>query len=102
VTNTGKVPGAEVVQAYISLPLSASQGGAVQPPRRLVQFRKVELAPGASQDVELIVDPAASNHPLSVWSEADRRWKIPTGTFNLWIGRSSSPRDLVKAGQFSR
>ena len=34
--------------------------------------------------------PAASHHPLSVWSEADRKWVIPNGRFTLWIGRSSA------------
>ena len=102
VTNTGKRAGAEVVQAYLTLPPSANAAGAPQPPRRLVEFRKVELAPGASQDVELIVDPSASNHPLSVWSEAEKAWKIPSGTFSLWVGGSSSPADLQKAGDFIR
>lgn len=102
VTNTGKVAGAEVIQAYISLPAGANAVGAAQPPKRLVGFQRVELAPGASQDVELIVDGAASNHPISVWSEAEHKWVVPRGTFTLWVGRSSSPRDLVKAGAFAR
>ena len=102
VTNAGKVAGAEVVQAYISLPASANAVGAPQPPKRLVGFQKVELAPGASQEVELVVDSAASNHPLSVWNQAESKWIVPSGTFTLWVGRSSSPRDLVKAGTFVR
>lgn len=101
VTNTGKVAGTEVVQAYVSLPAGANAVGAPQPPKRLVGFQRVELAPGASQDVELIVDAAASNHPISVWNEAEHKWIVPSGTFTLWVGRSSSPRDLVKAGTFA-
>lgn len=101
VTNTGKVAGAEVVQAYISLPAGANAVGAAQPPKRLVGFQRVELAPGASQDVELVVDAAASNHPISVWNEAEHKWVVPRGTFTLWVGRSSSPRDLAKAGTFA-
>lgn len=102
VTNTGKVPGAEVVQAYLSLPPGASAVGAKQPPRRLVGFRKVELAPGASRQVVIAIDPAASHHPLSVWSTAQSRWVTPAGQYTVWLGRSSSPRDLARAGTFTR
>ena len=102
VTNTGKRAGAEVVQAYVSLPASASALGAPQPPRRLVGFQRVQLAPGASKTVTITVDPAASNHPLSVWNDQKNTWVVPNGEFTLWVGRSSSPADLVPAGRFSR
>jgi beta-glucosidase len=101
VTNTGKRAGAEVVQAYVSLPASASALGVPQPPKRLVGFQKVELAPGASKSVTITLDPAASNHPLSVWNGAENKWTVPAGEFTLWIGRSSSPADLARAGTFS-
>jgi beta-glucosidase len=99
VANTGKRAGAEVVQAYVSLPATASAAGALQPPKRLVGFQKVELAPGASRAVAITIDPAASNHPLSVWSTAEGRWVTPPGEYVVWLGRSSSPADLVEAGR---
>jgi beta-glucosidase len=99
VANTGKRAGAEVVQAYVSLPASASAAGAPQPPKRLVGFQKVELAPGASRPVAITIDPAASNHPLSVWSTAEGKWITPSGEYVVWLGRSSSPADLVEAGR---
>ncbi len=102
VTNTGKRAGAEVIQAYLSLPASANAVGAKQPPKRLVGFQRIELAPGASGEVAIPIDPAASNHPLSVWNEHEGKWVIPSGKFTLWLGRSSSPRDLVKAGTIQR
>jgi beta-glucosidase len=102
VTNTGKRAGAEVVQLYLSLPPSANAIGAKQPPRRLVGFQRIELAPGASGDVTIAIDPAASNHPLSVWDESQSKWVIPQGRFKVWLGRSSSPRDLVQAGEIRR
>ncbi len=98
VTNTGKRKGAEVVQVYLSLPPEANAIGTRQPPRRLVGFQRIELAPGASGEVAITIDPAASNHPLSVWSERDRNWVIPAGNFTVWMGRSSSLRDLTRAG----
>lgn len=99
VTNTGKRAGAEVVQLYLSLPESANALGAKQPPRRLVGFQRVELAPGASANVSITIDPKASNHPMSVWDEKAGKWTIPQGTMTVWLGRSSSPADLVKAGE---
>jgi beta-glucosidase len=102
VTNTGSRAGAEVVQVYLSLPPSANAIGAKQPPKRLVGFQRIELAPGASGEVTIPIDPAASNHPLSVWSERENKWVVPQGTFTVWLGRSSSPKDLLKAGSIQR
>jgi beta-glucosidase len=102
VNNTGKRPGAEVVQVYLSLPASANAVGAKQPPKRLVGFQRIELAPGASGEVAIQIDPAASNHPLGVWNERESKWTVPSGTFTVWLGRSSSPRDLVRAGTIRR
>jgi beta-glucosidase len=102
VTNTGAKAGSEVVQVYLSLPAGASSVGAAQPPKRLVAFQKVELAAGASQTVTITVAPAASNHPLSVWSKAYSMWITPAGTYTAYVGNSSSPKDLVQAGTFTR
>jgi beta-glucosidase len=102
VANTGKRAGGEVVQVYLSLPASANALGAKQPPRRLAGFSRIELAPGASGDVSIAIDPAASNHPMSVWDERAGKWVIPQGSFTVWLGRSSSPKDLVKAGVIER
>lgn len=96
VKNTGSVAGSEVVQVYLSFPSGSTvyAGGAAQPPKRLVGFAKVELAPGASQQVTISVDPAASNHPLSFWSKTYNSWISPAGSYTLHVGNSSSPRDL--------
>jgi beta-glucosidase len=102
VANTGKRRGAEVIQAYVSLPSGASALGAAQPPKRLVGYQRVELAAGASKSATIVIDPAASNHPLSVWSDREKKWIVPPGEFRLWMGTSSSPADLVSAGTISR
>lgn len=66
ITNTGERSGAEASQVYLTLPPAASQ-----PAKRLVGFQKVDLLPGASQTVTVIIDSSASNHPLSYWVPED-------------------------------
>jgi beta-glucosidase len=51
VTNTGTVGGDEVVEAYVKTP---QQGG---PIHSLAGFERITLAPGASRDVSIKVDP---------------------------------------------
>jgi beta-glucosidase len=102
VTNTGSRKGAEVVQVYLQLPASANTGRLTQPPKRLVGFAKVELEPGAQQEVSITIDPAASNHPLGVWDEASRSWVTPSGNYTVLVGNSSAPRDLKSAGTITR
>ncbi|MFN8138042.1 MAG: glycoside hydrolase family 3 C-terminal domain-containing protein [Propionicimonas sp.] len=84
VTNTGERAGAEVVQVYLGVP---SPG---QPPRRLVGFAKVFLAPSQTSRVVLTIDPSATNHPLSVWSDAERAFVVPRGRFAVYVGTSSA------------
>lgn len=98
VTNTGKREGAQVVQVYLGLPASADKVGAKQPPRRLIGYQRLALMPGESKQVAIAIDPKASHHPLGVWDEQAHGWVIPKGDFTVWVGTSSAPGDLVKAG----
>jgi len=84
VTNTGDVGGAEVVQVYLGVP------SAKQPPKRLVGFVKAFLEPGETTRVAIKLDPAATNHPLSVWSDAEHAFIVPKGNFTLYVSTSSS------------
>ncbi|MBY9063673.1 glycoside hydrolase family 3 C-terminal domain-containing protein [Sphingomonas yunnanensis] len=102
VRNTGSREGTEVVQAYLSLPPGADVGGARQPPRRLVAFERVTLAPGESRRVTIAIDPAASHHPMSVWNKAQHAWVTPHGRYVLRLGTSSALRDLIEAGSVTR
>lgn len=94
VENTGDVAGAEVPQVYVSLPRSAGE-----PPKRLVGFDKVELAPGEKKRVKITIDPAASNHPLSVWNADADRWETPEGEFSVQVGTSSADLSDAKTIQ---
>ncbi len=84
VSNTGPVSGAEVVQVYVGLPAHTNQ-----PPKRLVGFAKVAVAPGASGQVEIVVEPAATNHPLSVWSRCEHGFVVEPGDYTIYVGTSS-------------
>lgn len=101
VANTGARAGSEVVQVYVSLPPSADSVGDKQPPKRLVGFQKIRLDKGASAEVKIAIDPAASNHPLSVWdAKNSKSWVTPSGTYTVYVGDSSS--NLKVAGTLSR
>ncbi|WP_284035689.1 glycoside hydrolase family 3 C-terminal domain-containing protein [Neobacillus sp. 114] len=84
VENTGKVAGAEVPQVYLGLPKVANE-----PPKRLVGFEKVWLKPGEKKRVTVTIDPAASNHPLSIWDSNADSWKTLDGEYKVYVGNSS-------------
>ncbi len=83
VENTGSRAGAEVVQVYLSIP---SEG---QPPKRLVGFTKVFLAPGEKQKLTITIDPDATNHPFGVWDYATGTFINKPGNYTVYIGTSS-------------
>jgi beta-glucosidase len=84
VRNTGSRAGAEVPQVYIGFPSAANE-----PPKRLVAFEKVRLQPGEKRTVSLTIDPAATNHPLSIWNSTMQKWTIVEGAFRVYVGNSS-------------
>jgi beta-glucosidase len=83
VTNTGPVAGAEVVQVYLGVPLDG------QPPKRLVGFQKVFAEPGESKPVTITIDPAATNHPFSVWDCCTQSFVINPGQYTFYVGNSA-------------
>ena len=91
VTNTGKVAGAEVGQVYLGIPVAG------QPPKRLVGFQKVFVQPGESQQVSIVVDPAATNHPLAVWDDCTRSFVVKPGDYTVYVGNSSEHTPLSAA-----
>ncbi|MGW4696646.1 beta-glucosidase H [Kitasatospora cineracea] len=81
VTNSGTRTGWSVVQLYAALPAAANAE-----PRRLVGFRKVQLAKGASTRVTFTV----TAQDLSTWTSG--AWYLTPGLYTLSAGQSS--RDL--------
>jgi beta-glucosidase len=81
VTNTGKVPGAEVVQLYIHEEHPVVE----RPYRELKGFRKVFLRPGESKTVTMPLDWKA----LAFWDVKTHAWVAEPGSFTLLVGNSS-------------
>jgi beta-glucosidase len=82
VRNTGAKSGKDVAQVYVS-----PVGGGWEAPKRLGAFAKVELAPGASQEVTLTVDPRL----LAVWDTARGGFRVAAGAYEVTL--ASSARD---------
>jgi beta-glucosidase len=87
IQNRGSVTGSDVPQVYAG-PSGQLPASIKQAVRRLVQFQRVELAPGQSEELTLHVAP----HWLSSWSSARQQWALGTGPRTVYVGSSS--RDL--------
>ena len=77
--NQGAVRGMAVPQLYVS-------GRGWEAPRRLAGFQKVELGPGQSREVTLILDPRL----LADFDESMTCWRASSGRFHLMLGDSSA------------
>ncbi len=82
VKNTGKVKGKEIVQLYIS-DLDGKSND--RPEKELKGFSKVELNPGESKRVTLIL----SFDDFAFWDVPTDQWKIKPGKYEIKIGASS-------------
>jgi len=88
VTNTGKVAGAEVVQAYIK----DGHAAVKRPEKELKGFEKVFLRPGESATVTLKLDAGAFQY----YDEGRKQWVLAPGKFDVLVGSSS--RDIRLTG----
>jgi beta-glucosidase len=85
VKNTGTRPGAEVAELYAMLPAAAKE-----PPKRLVGYEKLILAPGESREVTVDVDPLF----LTVYDEQENRMRVVPGRYSFAVGGSSQSVSL--------
>jgi beta-glucosidase len=82
VTNTGAVPGDEVVQLYIH----QRTGTDTRPRRELKGFERITLAPGQTKAVSFTLGPDA----LRYWSAVERRVLQDAAQFDVWVGGDST------------
>lgn len=79
-TNTGARAGSEVVQLYVLDP----EASMVRPVMELQGFSRVFLEPGQTKKIHFELDPSQL-----AFLDADNRWKIEQGWFQVLIGCSS-------------
>jgi beta-glucosidase len=91
VTNTGKRPGKEAAQLYVSAPGRSMK----KPEKELKAFAKTRLLqPGESQELTFELSP----YGLASYDEARHAWVTEPGSYKLLIGSSS--RDIKAATGF--
>jgi len=90
VRNTGRLAGAEVAQVYIGLPAATRE-----PPKRLVAWDKVQLAPGESRSVTLKLEPQL----LCIFDVEKDDWRLVPGTYRVFVGGSSQDTPLTASVQ---
>ncbi len=86
VRNTGKRAGAEIAQVYAGLPAAAQE-----PPKRLVAWEKIQLAPGESKTVTVRLEPKF----LSIFNEQRDDWELLSGEYRILVGGSSRSTPLT-------
>ena len=83
VTNDGHVTGTDVAQIYLGMPASTGE-----PPRKLVGFRRVTLAPGESKVVHFTITPRDE------WWWGQNGWTETAGNYYVYVGDSSALANL--------
>jgi beta-glucosidase len=94
VTNRGSREGTDTPQVYLTLPASTGEPGS-----RLVAFSQVDLRPGQSRQVSLIIDAGSAQHPLSYWDTTSHGWVTAPGSYLVQV--ATSAQAPVLAGQFT-
>lgn len=81
ITNTGSVPGTEVVQLYLRDPHASM----VRPNMELQGFARVELEPGESRTVDFVLVPSQM-----AFLNREGEWVIEKGEIEVMVGKSST------------
>jgi beta-glucosidase len=80
VTNTGRREGAEVAEVYVG----EAHPSVPRPARELKGFARVNLRPGATQRVKVVLDSRA----FAFFDTSASVWRVDPGDFTISIGRS--------------
>ena len=92
VTNMGNRVGADVAQLYLGDPAAAGE-----PPRQLVGFQRVNLAPGKSTRVQFTITP----RDTWWWDTNANGWTQSTGSYAVYVGDSSALANLPLSDAFN-
>ena len=87
VTNSGLVPGDEVVQMYIRDKVSS----VTRPVKELKGFKRISLMPGQKETVSIAIEP----EHLAFY-DINMKYVVEPGEFEIMIGNSSRDQDLQK------
>jgi beta-glucosidase len=82
VRNTGRRAGAVVAQVYVGDPSATVP----RPEKELKGFERVELQPGAQQEVSVKLDKRS----FAYWDTGSHDWKVDPGKFVIFVGDSSA------------
>jgi len=85
VKNTGRRPGAEVVQMYIRDCVSS----VTRPVKELKGFQKISLRPGETRTVALDITPESL-----AFYDIHMKYVVEPGEFEIMVGNSSCDSDL--------
>ena len=88
VANTGDRAGAETIQMYIRDTYSS----ATRPMKELKGFQKIALQPGETKTVAFDITP-----DLLAFYDADKKFVVEPGEFQIMVGNSSRDADLKTA-----
>jgi beta-glucosidase len=86
VTNTGARPGTEVVQLYVGDKFASVS----RPVLELAGFRRINLEPGQSAQVEFRLDISQL-----AFLDADMRWRVEAGEVEILVGTASNDLRLT-------
>lgn len=86
VKNTGKRAGTETAEVYARLPKTADESF-----KRLAGWTRITLGPGESQTVAVAIDPRV----LQTFDEAQNRWNLAPGDYEVLVGASSDNTPLA-------
>tara|TARA_R110002060_G_scaffold29526_5_gene39929 strand:+ start:1396 stop:1869 length:474 start_codon:yes stop_codon:yes gene_type:complete len=91
IQNIGRVPGAEIIQVYISQRTPSIS----RPLKELKAFEKVMLDP---EEEKLIEISLSIKYVTSVWNEAEKKWQSEQGIYDVFVGNSS--KNVLLQGSF--
>jgi beta-glucosidase len=93
ISNTGKRPGSEVAQLYITAPAA----GIKRPIKQLAGFQRVDLKPGQKKTV--IFELPYSEQAFWYWDENKRKFVLQPGAAKILLGNSSA--NILLSGEIN-